>query len=85
MSPSVLESGQLDEQIVKNLQKRSKSKEAVGRGDAISPGRKVFNATINPNKSQDIGTGIIQVKENSEQTGIPEQDDEILRQLNQMT
>ena len=25
------------------------------------------------------------MKENSEQTGIPEQDDEILRQLNQMT
>lgn len=42
---------------------------------------------MKPSKSLDLNAGNVQVTENinTDPTGLPEQDDEILRQLNQMT
>jgi len=63
MSPSYLESGQLEEQ------KESKAEN-----------KNIFNATGKPSKSMDLNN----LGEDGK-TGLPEHDDEILRQLNQMT
>ena len=94
VSPSFLESGQLDELLNanQNSSKRSKSRENVGGGgqtarDPVQEGlgnnKQIFNATQKPSKSMDLTGGVNNLDDG--QTGLPEQDDEILRQLNQMT
>jgi len=54
---------------------------APGLQDGISGNKQIFNATQKPSKSMDFSGMNLE----DGQTGLPEQDDEILRQLNQMT
>ena len=94
MSPSFLESGQLDEMLanIQGSSKRSKSRENPNGGlsqtQAIqergnSGSRSIFNMTQKPSKSVDLTSN--NVGGNGKETGLPENDDEILSQLNQMT
>ena len=57
------------------------------QGDANAAGARggMFNASQKPNKSVDVSAANPGSNDRNGQTGLPEHDDEILRQMNQLT